>query len=380
MIYSRGFTARLDPKEQETPALFRENPDRCIYVQGEINAELVDKLLPQIQTLRLKSLEPITVYLHSVGGSVLYADMLYDLLTAPNQDKKRCRIITVAPATTGSTATDLLTRGDYAMAYPSAMLHYHGVSRQMDARVNKETATTLAENLARHNEEYALQLARKVLPRLVTLCRYVYKVSPDNTTDLIRKMYRGLSSRNDHLVHESVTLLKRAAEARTYARDALKYSGQASDVEKERRILLSLVDQVVESKKKETAASGHNGWSLRQGGLAEIVDAFNLYWDYETGKYISLLKDVMEFTADDFLDQGKKEEYSHLQDDEARSAWLKENVQPKLRPLIYYVVSFCRLLKRSEYYFTAKDAFMLGLIDEVVGEANPRTISVEAES
>src|SRR5439155_25142357 len=99
------------------------------------------------------------------------------------------------------------------------------------------------------------------------------------------------------------------------------------------------------------------------------------YWDYETGRYISLLEDVMNQVADDFLDQGKKEEYESLPDDEAaRRDWLKENVQPKLKPLIYYVVSFCRLLKRSEYYFTAHDAFLLGLIDEVVGQDHPRRI------
>lgn len=357
-------------KHQEISSLFRENPDRCIYIQGEITAELVDKLLPQIQALRLNSTEPITVYLHSGGGSVLYADMFYDLLTAPNQDKKRCRIITVAPATTGSSATDLLTRGDYAMAYPQAILHFHGVSRHLDTRVNKEAAEDLAEKLARHNEEYALQLARKVLPRLITLCRHVYRVPPDNTTELIRKIYRGLSKRNDKLVQESVVLLKRAAEARTYAHAALKYSGQASEMEREKRILLSLIDQVFEARQKDQSSTP---WSLRQGGLAEIVDAFNLYWDYETGRYISLLEDVMELVADDFLDPGKKAEYEALADrDEERRKWLEENVQPKLRPLIYYVVSFCRLLKRGEYFFTAQDAFLLGLIDEVVGKDHPR--------
>ena len=357
-------------KHGEASSLYRENPERCLYIQGEITSELVDKLLPQIQNLRLSSSEPITVYLHSGGGSVLYADMIYDLLTAPNQDNKRCRIITVAPATTGSSATDLLTRGDYAMAYPQAVLHFHGVSRHLDTRVNKEAAEDLAEKLARHNEEYALQLARKVMPRLITLCRHIYRVSPDNTTELIRKIYRGLSKRNDKLVQESVVLLKRAAEARTYAQAALKYSGQATEMEREKRILLSLIDQVFEARQKETS---NVGWSLRQGGLAEIVDAFNLYWDYETGRYIGLLEEVMALVADDFLDPGKKAEYESLAGQEAeRRKWLQENVQPKLQPLIYYVVSFCRLLKRGEYFFTAQDAFLLGLIDEVVGKDHPR--------
>src|SRR6185503_4137704 len=143
----------------------------------------------------------------------------------------------------------------------------------------------------------------KVLPRLITLCRHVYHVSPDNTTDLIRKIYKSMSRRNDKLVQESVVLLKRAAEARTYANAALKYSGQASEGEKEKRILLSLIDQVVEARQKE---AGGAKWSLRQGGLTEIVDAFDLYWDYETGKYITLLEDVMDLVADDFLPPGKK--------------------------------------------------------------------------
>jgi len=49
---------------------YRENPARSVYLLGDINQALVEKLTPRINELRLSSTDPITAYVDSQGGDV----------------------------------------------------------------------------------------------------------------------------------------------------------------------------------------------------------------------------------------------------------------------------------------------------------------------
>lgn len=53
---------------------YRENPQRAVYVLGRIDEQNVYRVLPEITRLRGESFEPITVYIHSPGGSTWYAE------------------------------------------------------------------------------------------------------------------------------------------------------------------------------------------------------------------------------------------------------------------------------------------------------------------
>src|SRR4051812_12350164 len=105
---------------------FRENPERGVFATQDINNDLFNTLAPQIMRLRQSSREPICLYIDSVGGSVFYAQRLLDLITAPTQDGDVPRLISVAIGFAASSAADLLALGDYAIAYPSAVIYYHG--------------------------------------------------------------------------------------------------------------------------------------------------------------------------------------------------------------------------------------------------------------
>lgn len=144
---------------------YRENCDRAIYVTGRIDQNLVDRLTPTINSLRLASCDPITAYIDSLGGSSFHAETIRRLIKAPNPDGGVCRVITVATGTAASAAADLLTLGDYAIAYPHSSIFYHGTQRSADTALTYEVASSLASSLEELNERFAVRLARRAFPR-----------------------------------------------------------------------------------------------------------------------------------------------------------------------------------------------------------------------
>src|SRR5579859_5705942 len=124
----------------------RENPKRCVYITGEIDQALVDRLTPQITQLRFESSDSITAYIDSIGGSTVHARLLMDLLKAPTQYGNRCKIVTVATGLAASAAADLLVFGTYAIAYPHAKVWFHG-TRRRPGEVTTELAASIAQSL-----------------------------------------------------------------------------------------------------------------------------------------------------------------------------------------------------------------------------------------
>lgn len=127
---------------------FRPNHGRSITVAGIIDSELTSRLLPEIVKLQFESREPITVYIDSHGGNPEYAKLLLDALRASDQDRSEpCRLITVALGEASSAASDLLTAGDYALAYPYSNLLCHGTRHVVfeSTALTKELATTFRE-------------------------------------------------------------------------------------------------------------------------------------------------------------------------------------------------------------------------------------------
>ena len=95
---------------------YRENFARSLFLTGKITQEAAYALSPRIKELRAASGDPITLYIDSPGGSSAVAEGIRFLIKAPDQDGRRCRLITVAIGTAASAAADLLALGDYAIA------------------------------------------------------------------------------------------------------------------------------------------------------------------------------------------------------------------------------------------------------------------------
>ena len=146
---------------------YRPNPERCIYLSGELNQEKLDKLTPEILRLCSTSHYPITLYIDSPGGSTYSANILYRLLKARNQDGESSKLITVCTGVAASAAADMLSSGDYALAYPHTRVLYHGTRQVYDRAITTETAADMAEYLKQTNEGFALTLANRSIDRFI---------------------------------------------------------------------------------------------------------------------------------------------------------------------------------------------------------------------
>ena len=145
---------------------YRENPKRGVFVHTNIDNLLVNQIAPQIIGLRADGASPITVYIDSLGGSTFHAQKIIDLLETPTQDGSKCKTITVAYGFAASAAADLLALGDYAIAYPTSIIHYHG-TRQRHSEITVDNIDTIATTLQHQNEQFAMRLASRMLRRLV---------------------------------------------------------------------------------------------------------------------------------------------------------------------------------------------------------------------
>jgi ATP-dependent protease ClpP protease subunit len=132
---------------------FRPNPDRAIFIQGTIDQGTIDRLTPEIMRLTAGDRGPITVYIDSAGGNVASAEVILKLLQATNQDNDPpCWLITVVTSRAASAAADLLSSGNYAIAYPDSTLLYHGVRTPSLTGITVELASFLAESLKISND------------------------------------------------------------------------------------------------------------------------------------------------------------------------------------------------------------------------------------
>lgn len=85
------------------------------------------------------------------------------MLKLSDQDSSGpCHIITVVTTRAASAAADLLSSGDYAVAYPHSAVLYHGMRTQESNPLTVEYTSVLTNILRRSNDIYAAELARKI--------------------------------------------------------------------------------------------------------------------------------------------------------------------------------------------------------------------------
>ena len=150
------------------PADYTPNPKRAIHLQGSVDQEMVYRLSPDITKL-LKNRRPITVYIDSPGGRLIRKDAILNLLRSSSQSNEPpVRLITVSMAFAASAAADLLSAGDYALAYPHSRIVYHGVREPSDeGPITAEESHKRTHRLRTENETYATQLARDTEERFI---------------------------------------------------------------------------------------------------------------------------------------------------------------------------------------------------------------------
>lgn len=353
---------------------FTPNPKRAIYIQGTIDQELIHRVTPQILALQDESREPITAYIDSRGGAIEYKNSLFRLLTTSNQNcDGPCPLITVALSLAASAAADLLSAGWYALAYPDSLVMYHGVRTATPGPQTAEQTYRLAQDLREGNESYAMQLARDTEERFFFRFMSLYELLPAASSNTV-------TGGNSDLDAFLTLLAKRTSEPanrilkKAYDR-YLRYSalidcvgkkwkrgkGEKTFVQLEVDQIKAIVDFEVRSNKKK------GNWKFETEGIHRLSDDFflvNQFISFFEGEVFERL--VLRWGRF-LLSESETAELDAMPDPKDRARRLLGMVGPRLHPVFSYFMALCHVLQQGENYLTARDAFWLGLIDEVIG-------------
>lgn len=357
-----------------TDPSFQEDYESSIIIDGPIDSSLTSKVAPRVLDLRGQKTRKITVYINSNGGHTMEADAIFRLLKFRGNDDYSPWVVTVAFGNAKSAAADMLAMGDYAIAYPNASIHFHGVRYADVPELTMEDASQYSEVLSDKNSAAALRLANAAFGRTVLLYLTQYQQFNEVRKKLGKPDLRDsecfFSIISEKLYSDSAKRVVKTALGHFNENNSL--SGIAltkanakphkSTLEYELRVFHSVVAHL--TSKKEDKLAG-----LTNKKLTEITTAFKLLRDYHLGPHTALLKNLVSKYGTYFLTPDETKHYESLQagpKDEMES-WLEGLVSAKIRDLWYLVVSTWQALQEDENPLTPSDAYWLGVVDEVAG-------------
>jgi ATP-dependent protease ClpP protease subunit len=360
---------------------YRPNPSRAIQVDGLMDEQMLSRLTPQIIKLQYGNRSPITVYINSPGGQAEIMQSVLRTLRLTDQDTTGpCHIITVVTVNASSAAADLLSAGDYCIAYPNSTILYHGVRMASVLPVlqpfTAERTSLLAHFLRLTNDSYAMDLARKAEHRF--LLRFVLmrpefagfrQAHPQKTLSDF-DCFLGLLS--DKLSSNAKKVLKKAQER--YARyapllkklttKAEKQEGPELPATVEADRIRAIIDFELSANKSDVK------WTFKDGGgLSRLVEDFYLIAEYIETQQSERLKHWCLNLGRMSLSKEDKEELETIPDEKTRNEKLIEKVQPPTQPVLTFFIALCHALQEEDNELTATDAYWFGLVDEVWGNA-----------
>lgn len=336
---------------------------------------MVTRLTPEILRLQSSSRSPITVYIDSPGGHVASMETILRMLKLSDQDSSApCRILTAVTTRAASAAADLLSSGDYAVAYPTSAILYHGLRQQETNPLTAESTSMLANLLRLSNDIYAQELARKIddrftfrfvmaksdfdeiriaknSPQMSDLDCFIHLVE-SKLSDQGKTLWGKVKDRHgryDQLFSMALAKLKGPIGPKTVAQI-------------EATIIKAIVDFELKSNKNNPS------WSFRHSGIGRLADDFYLLNEYLSSYGNERLNKWCTSFGRFMLPQAELDAIEAIADENQKQEKLIEKTQPIIRPLQSFFVALCHALQEGENELTATDAYWLGLVDEVVGE------------
>ncbi len=353
-------------------AKYRINPDRAVYITGQLDAALVAKSGPEIQRLRHEApAEPITVFINSRGGELGVLETIDGLLRAPDQDGRTCRVVTVALGDCASAAATLLSLGDYAIAYPHSRIHFHG-SRILVDELTAETAIRRADHLRRLNRRIAMRIAEQLVERMFFRLNQLGR-EPDLTGEGRKPGNPDLLASLVHLLrgHTSQVgdLLLSRAERHMSRIDSLSKVWNAVRVRSEESMASIDAKILREVLRLNLKRHKDDEWELDEDGLGDLFSDFTLLRDYIVGEHVQHLPHLEQRFGPSLLEQDQFREFQELaqKGDPGLPKWLNHRIGGRIRRFWFFAVCLCRFLQEGENPLSAQDAYWLGLVDEVLG-------------
>ena len=350
---------------------YRPNHARSIHVFGEFTDELTNDILSKISELRASGTDPITLNINSPGGIVRCLEIIQGCLTAEDADGNRNRIITVAVGDVASAAASLFTLGNYAIAYPHSIFHFHGM-RLSEVDVTMEDASSLATHLLSRNHAMALKLAEAVIARIMHRYLRVFKEFPalkkirgnsklsDIECFVACVVKRRVSLSTERLLKRSLEQVQRVLKIHRAVFRTSPIKGDQTALEKDASVYKAVLDYEMKSSKGE--------WRLNETGIARVSSDYFLLSDFMGGEHSISFNAVLDGFGHYLLSaQDGKKYISLLKNSEQASKFLFGKVGKSLGLFWYFAVVLCRTLQYGENRLAAKDAYWLGIVDEVTG-------------
>lgn len=377
--------------------------NRALELVGEIGPPMTSVLAPQILRLRAASNAPITLLIDSPGGSVYDADAIWNLLKMPDESGRSPRVVGVAMARALSSAAHLLSRCDHAVAYPHSEIHIHGTRFLLEgeAAETEESAEAARAELQMSNRSWAARLAHHMFHRALDNYARVEgefsRVRKDHPAIVARYDARGKSPRLDlpafalalfevlHAPYDDMVLRclddvhrwrelaaeSEAAEARGEAHPfAEALAGRSKKDRDLFRHRLGLLHALVKS-----AVRDDPGWRLTPNRVRSLADELEYLLDVADHEFRDEVLEVLIENAGVFFSEEDRRYLAQLDESkvspgskaEKRFDAIVGRAYATVHPLWTFGVSICRALHRGENPIEARDAFWLGLIDEVKG-------------
>jgi ATP-dependent protease ClpP protease subunit len=364
-------------------AKYRPDPERAIYLHGEIDEALAYRLTEKIVLFASKSREPITVYIDSPGGDIFLSSALLRLLKSTDQDEAgRCRVLTVVTNYAGSAAADFLVSGDYAIAYPESFVHFHGTRTLRKDFITVEHASGVASDLKESNKRSALALIKNTSRRF--FFRY-FSLRPSfashreknpelgsNQAVFFSMIGEKLSPWGDRVVEKARKRWGRyqavsdyVSKSKTFRRVFEGKKG-ADDSEWNKKLEAEMLRVMVTFELKKNKRD--DDWTFTKQGLSQLSNDFLLLHEYIShhGDFENLFAAWKDF----LLSPEDEKELEGLGPQEAQQR-INAKLAPEIVPLRLFLGALCHALQEEENPMMAIDAFWLGLIDEVIGEDLP---------
>ncbi|MDQ1728886.1 MAG: hypothetical protein QOD33_1011 [Pyrinomonadaceae bacterium] len=237
-----------------------------------------------------------------------------------------------------------------------------------------EQAYRVAQDLRGDNESFAVQLARDTEERFFFRFMSLHELLPaalskgtvtGGTTDLdafVTLLAEKVSApANDILIKAYNCYLRYSELLNCVVKKWQKGKLNKTYVQLEVDQIKAIVDFEVQHNKKK------KGWMFETEGLRGLTDDFFLvnqflsFFRGERFKELALRWGRFLLTPSETIDLNKATTLKE------KNQKLLDIVGPRLRPVFSYFMALCHVLQQGDNYLSARDAFWLGLIDEVVG-------------
>jgi ATP-dependent protease ClpP protease subunit len=332
---------------------FTPNPDRAIWVEGPLNEALLERLRHEILELTRQNREPITVFINSRGGSPEVGRALLNLLRRTTQeDARRSRIITVAAPKARSMAANLLSAGDFAIAYPESALLYHGARWSLPCEELTGEWAKIAQTLPTFHEMNAAALAHSSVRRFLAI------VSAERPLFEQHRAYNGTGALTDLGCFQAILGGKLSPAAQKVLEMAVplsdSYNGLLVHFQKKlrtgRTVTKEQLQRLMIYASIDFESQTRGGAPAWDGGLSRIGDHFyflNAYFDFGELSERLAAREAFQTTGRD-----------------ARADYFLQ--------FRVFFLALCRALQEGENCITPSDAVWLGLIDTVRTDESPR--------